>query len=287
MGGLFLVLAALLAVGLFGELRNPLVPAAMVGLAALAALGAADDWTKLRKNPRGLSVFQKLLLQVLAGYVLGFAVTFTLLFSDPEHATQVIVPFVGSYDLGVAYPTFVMFVVVLCSNAVNITDGMDGLAAGSLTIALFAYAAVSYIAGRSDFTAYLEIPYVRSAAEMTVVCTACFGACLGFLWFNSYPAQVFMGDSGSLPLGGTLGMVACVTKQEAMLFFVGSVFLVEVTCSFLQILWFKLTRRRLFPIAPPHHIYQMRGMHEVKITTRFLILQGILSIVALATLKLH
>jgi phospho-N-acetylmuramoyl-pentapeptide-transferase len=128
---------------------------------------------------------------------------------------------------------------------------------------------------------------MRSSAELTVFCTACFGACLGFLWFNSYPAQVFMGDSGSLSLGGVLGLLACVTKQEVLLLFVGAIFMVEVGCSFLQIFWFKLFHRRLFPIAPPHHIYQLRGVHEVKITTRFLIIQAILSIVALATLKLR
>jgi phospho-N-acetylmuramoyl-pentapeptide-transferase len=272
---------------LFGQFRNGIVPLALGGLVAFASIGLIDDYTKLRRNPRGLTVFRKLLLQVLAAYALATVATVAMMRVDAAHATSVYVPLVGAFDLGIWYPTFLMFVIVLCSNAVNITDGMDGLATGSLTIAVFAFGVVCYVVGRSDFSAYLEVPYMRSCAELTVFCMACFGACLGFLWFNSYPAQVFLGDSGSLSLGGVLGLIACVTKQEVLLLFVGAIFMVEVGCSFLQIVWFKAFKRRLFPIAPPHHIYQLRGVHEVKITTRFLIIQAILSMVALATLKLR
>lgn len=287
MGGVFIVLSVVGAALLFGRLSQPIVAVSLACLVGMAAIGFGDDWVKLRKNPKGWSVFQKLLSQVLVGYGVAFGAYFAMLSSDPEHAAVLYLGPLGEADLGPFYPTFLMFLVVLCSNAVNITDGMDGLAAGSMTISVFAFSIVCYVVGRMDFSGYLEVPYMRSAAEMTVVCTACLGACLGFLWFNTYPAQVFMGDSGSLALGGLLGLVAAVTKQEVMLLFVGGVFLVEVGCSFLQIFWFKLTRRRLFPIAPPHHIYQLRGLHEVKITNRFLILQAVLSILALATLKLR
>ncbi|HLG43044.1 MAG TPA: phospho-N-acetylmuramoyl-pentapeptide-transferase [Planctomycetota bacterium] len=287
MGGLFIVVSVVAAAVLFGKFSQGIVGVALACLGGMALIGLTDDWFKLRRNPKGLSVFRKLVLQVVVGYLAATATFLLMLSSDPTHASVLYLGPFGSLDLGGWYPTFLMLVIVLCANAVNITDGMDGLAAGSMTIAVFAFAIVCYVVGRSDFSAYLELPYMRSAAELTVVCAACLGACLGFLWFNSYPAQVFMGDSGSLALGGLLGLVAAVTKQEMMLLFVGAVFMVEVGCSFLQIFWFKVTRRRLFPIAPPHHIYQLRGMHEVKITHRFLIVQAVLSIVALATLKLR
>lgn len=287
MGGLFIVVSVVASTAIFGRITQGIVLAGGACMAGMALIGLADDWFKLRKNPKGLSVFRKLLLQIAVGYGAAAAVFLLMLASDPEHASVLYLGPLGAYDLGIGYPTFLMLVIVLCANAVNITDGMDGLAAGSMTIAMFAFAIVCYVVGRSDFSAYLELPYIRGAAELTVLCTACLGACLGFLWFNSYPAQVFMGDSGSLAMGGLLGLVAAVTKQEIMLLFVGAIFMLEVGCSFLQIFWYKLTKRRLFPIAPPHHIYQLRGIHEVKITHRFLIVQAILSIVALATLKLR
>lgn len=287
MGGLFIVLSVMGSTLLFGRITQGIVLAAVGCLMGMALIGLIDDWFKLRRNPKGLSVFRKLALQIVVGYAAATTVFLLMLAGDPEHASTLRLGPLGTHDLGAWYPTFLMLVIVLCANAVNITDGMDGLAAGSMTIAMFAFAIVCYVVGRSDFSSYLELPYIRGAAELTVVCTACLGACLGFLWFNSYPAQVFMGDSGSLAMGALLGLVAAVTKQELMLLFVGAVFLLEVSCSFLQIFWYKLTRRRLFPIAPPHHIYQLRGIHEVKITHRFLIVQAILSIVALATLKLR
>jgi phospho-N-acetylmuramoyl-pentapeptide-transferase len=287
MGGIFIVLSVVVAVLLFGRFRDGMVAIALAAAVSMGAIGVIDDWFKLRRKKGGLSVFQKLILQVVFGYGIAIGAFLLMLSSDPEHASILYLGPLGSIDLGIFYPTFLMFVIVLCANAVNITDGMDGLAAGGMTIAVFAFAIVCYVVGRSDFSAYLDIPYMRTAAELTVICTACLGACLGFLWFNTYPAQVFMGDSGSLALGGLLGVVAAVTKQEVMLLFVGAVFILEVGCSFLQIFWYKLTKRRLFPIAPPHHIYQLRGLHEVKITHRFLIVQAVLSIIALATLKLR
>lgn len=287
MGGLLIVLSVCLSVALFGNFRTWILPVLLAGLAGLTFVGFLDDWTKLRKSPRGIRMFTKLVLQIVIGYGVGIAGYVAMLAQDPSNAGRVFLPFDGSIDLGAFYPVFVMLVVVACSNAVNITDGLDGLATGGLTIAVFAYAIVCYLAGRSDWSEYLGIAYMRSSAEVTVFCTACFGACLGFLWFNSYPAQVFMGDTGALSLGGMLGMVACVAKQEVLLLFVGAIFILEAASSFLQIASFKLFKRRLFPIAPMHHIFQLRGMHEVKITTRLLIIQAILSMAALATFKLR
>lgn len=287
MGGLMMVLSVTVSAALFGNFRTWILPILLAGLAGLTLVGFLDDWTKLRKSPRGLRMSTKLVLQIVVGYGVGIAGYLAMLAQDPDHASRVFLPFDGSIDLGAFYPVFAMLVIVACSNAVNITDGLDGLATGSLTIALFAYAVVCYLAGRSDWSGYLGIAYMRSSAEATVFCTACFGACLGFLWFNAYPAQVFMGDTGALSVGGMLGMVACVAKQEALLVLVGGVFVLEAASSFLQIASFKLFRRRLFPIAPLHHIFHLRGMHEVKITTRLLILQAILSLLALATFKLR
>jgi phospho-N-acetylmuramoyl-pentapeptide-transferase len=189
-------------------------------------------------------------------------------------------------DLGhVAYPWFVMIVIVATTNAVNITDGLDGLAGGCLGISTFAYGIIAYIAGRSDYSKYVDIPYVHASAEVTVFCSAMLGATLGFLWFNSHPAQVFLGDSGSLPLGGALGLVACATKQELLLILVGGVFVIEAGSSLLQILSFKTTGRRLFLIAPLHHHFQFRGLPETKITMRFWIVAAVLAVSSLAILK--
>ena len=180
-----------------------------------------------------------------------------------------------------------MGVLVACSNAVNITDGLDGLAAGCLAISIFAYAAIAYAVGRPDFSAYLGLPQVRIAVETTVVGTAVLGATLGFLWFNGHPAQVFMGDSGSLPLGGVLGLAACTTKQEVLLLAIGGVFVLEAGSSFLQILTYKLTGKRIFRIAPLHHHFQFGGVPESKITMRFWICAAVMAVASLAALRLR
>jgi phospho-N-acetylmuramoyl-pentapeptide-transferase len=170
---------------------------------------------------------------------------------------------------------------------VNITDGLDGLAPGCLAISFLAFSLVAYAAGRVDFSRYLGIPYVPAATEATVVCAACFGAALGFLWFNAHPAQVFMGDSGSQPLGAILAVAALLSKQELLLLAVGAVFVLEAASSLLQILVFKLTRRRLFRCAPLHHHYQFLGVPETRIVLRLWILAAVLAIASLATLNLR
>ena len=288
MGGVFVCAAVLLALALFGNFKNKTLPVFAFMIAAMGLLGAVDDGLKLTGRSRtGLSMFWKLLTQCVVGQLAGVWIFMVLLKSDPWVASRLYIPFGGSLDLGVLYPSFVMLVVVACSNAVNITDGLDGLAAGCLAISIFAYAAIAYVVGRADFSEYLGLPHVRSAAETTVVCTAVLGATLGFLWFNSHPAQVFMGDSGSLPLGGVLGLVACTTKQELLLLAIGGIFAVEAGSSFLQILWYKLTGRRLFRIAPLHHHFQFAGLPETKITMRFWICAAVLAVASLATLKLR
>ncbi|MBI2931054.1 MAG: phospho-N-acetylmuramoyl-pentapeptide-transferase [Planctomycetes bacterium] len=288
MGGLFLSAAVLLAMGLFANTSNRVVPILVSAVVALCALGAVDDWMKLSGRRRtGMPAYLKLLGQCVIGYSAGCWLFVALLRTDPGQASRLHVPLMGTMDLGIAYPLFVMLVTVASSNAVNITDGLDGLAGGCLAISFFAFAMIAYAVGRVDFSGYLGVPYVRASAEVSVFCAAALGATLGFLWFNSHPAQVFMGDSGSLPMGGALGLAACATKQEFLLALVGGVFVVEAGSSLAQILWFKATGRRLFRIAPLHHHYQFGGVPETKIVTRFWIGAAVLAVASLATLKLR
>ncbi len=290
MGGVFLVAAILVSVALFGNFSNPVMWVLFLLVGSLGALGAADDYLKLSGRSRtGMRMFPKLVLQVVIAAAAGVALQLALLWTERGAglSSRLSIPFVGSIDLGVGYWLFVAAVIVSTTNAVNITDGLDGLAGGCLGISTFAYAVIAYVVGRVDFSAYLDLPYVRSSGELTVFCTAMLGATLGFLWFNSHPAQVFMGDSGSLPLGGALGLVACATKQEMLLLLVGGVFVIEAFSSLLQIVSYKATGRRIFLIAPLHHHYQFRGLPEAKITMRFWILAAVMAVASLALLKLR
>jgi phospho-N-acetylmuramoyl-pentapeptide-transferase len=249
-----------------------------------------DDYLKLSgRSKTGMGMSTKLLLQVAVSGAAGAGLQLALLWveRDPGLASQLYVPFLGFVDLGIGYWLFVLAVIVSTTNAVNITDGLDGLAGGCLGISTFAYAVIAYLVGRVDFSAYLALPCVRTSAELTVFCTAMLGATLGFLWFNSHPAQVFLGDSGSLPLGGALGFVACATKQEVLLLLVGGVFVIEAFSSLLQIVSYKATGRRVFLIAPLHHHFQFRGLPETKITLRFWILAAVMAVASLALLKLR
>ncbi|MFN3486006.1 MAG: phospho-N-acetylmuramoyl-pentapeptide-transferase, partial [Planctomycetota bacterium] len=222
MGGVFIVAAILLSVFLFGNFANPALGVLLFVLVGLAAVGAVDDYLKLSGRSRtGMRMRTKLWLQIGVSLAAGAGLMAALRATDPSVATKLATPFGAAWDWGLLYPVFVALVLVATTNAVNITDGLDGLAGGCLGISTFAYAVIAYVVGRVDFSAYLELPYVKASAELPVFCTAMLGAVLGFLWFNSHPAQVFMGDSGSLPLGGALGLVACATKQELLLFLVG------------------------------------------------------------------
>jgi phospho-N-acetylmuramoyl-pentapeptide-transferase len=290
MGGIFMIASILLSISLLGNLSNPALWVLLFTLTALCLLGAYDDYLKLTgKIRKGIPLRHKLWLQLLVGLTAGFMLTFIMLKRDPDVATTIFVPIFSGLkiDLGVLFPVFVAFVIVACSNAVNITDGLDGLAAGCLAIATLAYTIIAYVAGRVDWTGYLEIPYVSTSAEFAVCGAAILGACMGFLWFNCHPAQIFMGDSGSLALGGSLGLIACITKQELLIFLVGGIFVIEVLSSLLQIVYFRLFGRRILSIAPLHHHFQFQEIPETKITQRFWIIAIILAVASLATLKLR
>ncbi|MDP6958901.1 MAG: phospho-N-acetylmuramoyl-pentapeptide-transferase, partial [Planctomycetota bacterium] len=270
MGGIFVIAGIIISVLLFGNFVHPTLFILVFTVVSLGIVGAVDDWMKLSgKRQGGMRASLKLGLQATIGLAVGVMLYLVMLREDPEHASRFYILFDGYIELGWFYPVMVSLVIVSTSNAVNITDGLDGLAGGCLAISTLAYTFIAYIVGRVDFTAYLGIPYVALSAETTVFCTAMLGATLGFLWFNSHPAQVFMGDSGSLPLGGALGLVACITKQEMLLFLVGGIFVIEAGSSLLQILSFKLTGKRIFRIAPLHHHFQFKGVQESKITMRF------------------
>jgi phospho-N-acetylmuramoyl-pentapeptide-transferase len=289
MGGVFIVMAILASVSLFADFTNPVVWVLVFTLISLGALGAYDDYLKLSgKRKGGMRMKTKFLLQMAISVAVGMILHMALVRTDGHLASRLYVPFCGSINLGhLLYPWFVMAVIVATTNAVNITDGLDGLAGGCLGISTFAYTVIAYVVSRVDYTKYLGLPYVSGSAEVTVFCAAMLGATLGFLWFNSHPAQVFMGDSGSLPLGGALGVVACATKQEMLLFLVGGVFVIEAGSSLLQILSFKTTGRRIFSIAPLHHHYQFQGLPESKITLRFWIVAAVLAVSSLALLKVR
>jgi len=289
MGGIFIVASIVVAILVCMNLKNPITYLLLYVIISFCVLGIYDDYLKLSgKNKKGINLFTKLFLQVAIGLIAGFCLKEILIKTDPLVATNVYLPMANNtkISLDIFYPFFVMFVIVASSNAVNITDGLDGLSAGCLCIAAFAYTIIAYIAGRSDFTAYLDIPYVRTSAEVTVFSASIVGACLGFLWFNCHPAQIFMGDSGSLPLGGILGIIACVTKQEFLIFLVGGVFVVEILSTLIQIISFRFFGKRVLLIAPLHHHYQFKNIPETKIVTRFWITAIILVIASLAMLKL-
>ncbi len=249
------------------------------------AVGYIDDYLKIKyKNSGGMPGKVKLLALCVIGF---FALA--LLFWLTSYDTRLVVPFFKEFlpDLGLLYIFFALLVVVGSSNAVNLTDGLDGLAIGTMIIVAGTFTVIAYIIGRVDFSQYLYLPYIEGGGEVAVFCGAILGASLGFLWFNSHPAQVFMGDVGALALGGAIGMVAVITKNELTLVIVGGLYVAEVFSVILQVTWFKRTGRRIFLMAPLHHHFEQKGWQENKVIVRFWIVQIILALAALSTLKLR
>lgn len=286
MGGIFIVGTILMSAALWANLGNPYVLLTMFTCLYLAVLGGIDDYIKLTKRgpKRGLAKRTKLLWEILLGCFIGSYVYF-----NPVTSTKLDVPFLKDVivDLGIFYIPFVALVVVGTSNAVNLTDGLDGLAIGSILMVSLTLAILSYLTGHAQFSEYLFIPFVPGAGELTVVCAAILGASLGFLWFNCPPASVFMGDIGSLSLGGTLGIIAVIIKKELLLVIMGGVFVVEALSVIIQIASFRMRRKRIFKMSPLHHHLQLSGWHESQIIIRFWIIAIILAIVTLMTLKIR
>ena len=286
MGGVLLIGAALLSTFLWVDLSKPAVWLMIGCCVSFAAIGFHDDFLKIkRKHNQGLTARQKLAAQLIIGSIIGW-----YFFQSSEYDTVLYLPVFKeiSINLGFLYIPFAALVICGASNAVNLTDGLDGLAAGPMIIAALSYMVFIYCAANARFASYLQITYVPGAAEVTVVLAAIVGAALGFLWYNTYPAQIFMGDVGSLSLGAVLGLAALIAKQELILIVVGGLFVMEALSVIIQVSYFKATGgRRIFRMAPLHHHFELKGWAEPKVIVRFWIIAVILAMIGLSTLKVR
>jgi phospho-N-acetylmuramoyl-pentapeptide-transferase len=303
MGGVLIVISIVVPTLLWTDLKNPYVWLALLGLVSFGSIGFYDDYTKVRKMRNlGLTARKKLALQILVSVIIG--VNLLILHARGAYDTAMNVPFFKTWkpDLLItsflsspftyplAFGFFFLFLVIViagASNAVNLTDGLDGLAIGLMIIATGATTALAYISGHAQFATYLDIARLPGSAELTVFCAAMMGASLGFLWYNAHPAEIFMGDVGSLALGGALGTVAVLIKQEILLLFIGGVYVLELLSVVLQVGSFKLRGKRIFKMAPLHHHFEALGWQESKIITRFWIAGLVMALFALTTLKLR
>jgi phospho-N-acetylmuramoyl-pentapeptide-transferase len=287
MGGLLILASIAIPTVLWADPANREVQMALGVTLALGAIGFLDDWLQVvRKENRGLVGRAKLVGQVTIGIVVGLVV---LRMMPSGIASATTVPFFKErlLDLGWLYIPFVVFVLTGASNAVNLTDGLDGLAIGITVFAAVAFAGLAYVTGHSRFAEYLQILYLPGAGELSVFCASLFGASVGFLWYNAHPAEMFMGDTGSLALGGALGITAILLKMEIVLAIAGGVFVVEALSVILQVGSFRLTGRRIFRMAPIHHHFELIGWPENKVVVRFWIVAGLLAVLSLSTLKLR
>ncbi|WP_151669665.1 phospho-N-acetylmuramoyl-pentapeptide-transferase [Nitrincola schmidtii] len=287
MGGGLILLAIAVSTLLWADLSNRYVWITLFVLIVFGAVGWVDDWRKvIEKNPRGLPARWKYFWQSVGGA--GAAIILYLTAQSPVE-TQLIVPFFKDIiiDMGLFFIVFTYFVIVGSSNAVNLTDGLDGLAIMPTVMVAGALAVFAYLSGHFQFANYLHIPHVPGAGELIIICGAIVGAGLGFLWFNTYPAQVFMGDVGALSLGAVLGVMAVIVRQELVLVIMGGIFVMETVSVILQVASYKLTGRRIFRMAPIHHHFELKGWPEPRVIVRFWIITVILVLIGLATLKLR
>jgi len=303
MGGILIIISILIPTLLWANLANPYVWIAMFSLVSFGLIGFWDDYAKIRRKQNlGLTVKQKFGLQLVAALIVGFMLL--TLHAQKAYSTSMNVPFFKSFkpDLLIdsmlrnwyTYPlafvfffAFMVLVIVGSSDAVNLTDGLDGLAIGLMLIASSAMTALTYVTGHATFAQYLDLARLPGAAELTIFCSSMVGASLGFLWYNAHPAEIFMGDVGSLALGGALGVVAVLIKQEVLLIFIGGVYVLEALSVILQVGSYKLRKKRIFKMAPIHHHFEQLGWQESKIITRFWIMGLVMALFALTTLKLR
>ncbi|UCH12350.1 MAG: phospho-N-acetylmuramoyl-pentapeptide-transferase [Candidatus Omnitrophota bacterium] len=285
MGGIFILASIIVSCLLWADLTNRYILLVLISITWLGLVGFIDDYIKLmNKNKRGISAATKFAGQILLGILVGIILLF-----DANIGTRLDIPFFKNLiiDLGAFYILFTTLVIVGASNAVNLTDGLDGLAIGCVSIVALTYGAMSYVAGNIKFANYLFINYIPGTGELSIFCAAMVGAGMGFLWFNAYPASVFMGDVGALALGGAIGVVAACIKKELLLVVVGGIFVIEAFSVLLQVASYKFRRKRIFLMAPLHHHLQMKGWSESKIVVRFWIIAIVLALFSLATLKLR
>ncbi len=294
MGGIIILLAVLIPTLLFAKLDNIYVQIIILATVWMGLIGFLDDYLKtIRKMKDGLVARYKLAGQIILGFIISYIIFHTPEFAAFKSSTSV--PFFKNLELdfGLLYPLIIVLVITGYSNAVNLSDGLDGLAAGLLAIAFTVFSAIAYISGRVDFSDYLNIIYLPGAGELTIFTAALTGACIGFLWFNSAPAQVFMGDVGSLSMGAALGTLSVLLKKELLLFIIGGVFVWEATSVVLQLTYFQYSKRktgegkRLFRMAPIHHHFELSGWPETRVVIRFWIIGLLLALFSLTTFKIR
>jgi len=288
MGGVIILLTLITSTLLWARLDNRFILWTIVAVIWFGILGFLDDYLKvIKKNPGGIKPSTKLIGQII--FALSVSIYLYFKPSNPQFSTVINIPYLKDVyiDIGIFYIVFSTLVIVGSSNAVNLTDGLDGLAIGNIIIAAFSYVIFSYLAGHARFSQYLKIIPVPGAGELAVFLSAMIGSGLGFLWFNGYPAEIFMGDTGSLFLGGAIGLIAVFTKQELILIVVGGIFVIEVLSVIIQVSYFKRTKKRIFKMSPLHHHFELSGWAEPKVTIRFWIIAIVLSLISLTSLKLR
>jgi phospho-N-acetylmuramoyl-pentapeptide-transferase len=288
MGGLLILVSIIVPSLFWADLSNRYIQLILLVTIWMGALGFMDDYLKAKcKERKGLVARKKFIGQMVLGLILGVILYYYP--PDPNFTTSTDLPFFKNYYLsfGIFYIPFVMLVITGASNAVNLTDGLDGLAIGLVGICAVTFAGLCYVTGRIDFSKYLNIQYLQGAGELTVFCGALLGACLGFLWFNANPARVFMGDTGALALGGALGALALFVKKEMLLVIIGGVFVLEAVSVIIQVLYFKMTGKRVFKMAPLHHHFELSGWKEQQVVVRFWIVGIICALITLSTLKIR
>ena len=288
MGGALILITVAASVLLWGDLRNKYVWVVLLVMLCFGVIGWYDDWIKIvRRDPNGLKSRWKYLLQSIFGLAAGL---YLYLYADVPAATTFYVPFFKSIALplaGVGFVAIAYFWIVGFSNAVNLTDGLDGLAIMPTVLVACALGVFAYASGNAVFSSYLQIPQIPGAGELVIICAAIAGAGLGFLWFNTYPAMVFMGDIGALALGAVLGTVAVIVRQELVLVIMGGIFVIETLSVMIQVASFKLTGKRVFRMAPIHHHFELKGWPEPRVIVRFWIISVVLVLIGLATLKVR
>jgi phospho-N-acetylmuramoyl-pentapeptide-transferase len=287
MGGVLILAGILFGTLLWADLKNPYIWVLLMVATSFGLLGAVDDYLKIKqKNSRGLSSAMKIVWQIILSSI---AISLLINYGDNEHLKKLYFPFLKNFTLhlGLFFIPFAIFIIVGSSNAVNLTDGLDGLATVPVMLVALSFTLICYVVGNAVFSEYLQIPYIANVGEASIFCGSMVGSCLGFLWYNAPPAKIFMGDTGSLSLGGSLGALSLIAKHEIVLAIIGGLFVLETASVIIQVISFKLTGKRVFMMAPLHHHFEKKGWAESTIVIRFWIISIILALVGLATLKLR
>ena len=287
MGGVLILIGILFGTLLWADLSNIYIWVLLMVATSFGLLGAVDDYLKIKhNNSRGISSGMKILFQIILSL---FAVFLLITYGDNEHLKNLYLPFLKNVaiHMGLFFIPFARFIIVGSSNAVNLTDGLDGLATVPVMLVALSFTFICYVTGNIVFSEYLQIPYIANVGETSIFCGSMVGACLGFLWYNAPPAKIFMGDTGSLSLGGSLGAVSLISKHEIVLAIIGGLFVLETASVIIQVVSFKLTGKRVFMMAPLHHHFEKKGWAESTVVIRFWIISIILALIGLATLKLR